>query len=139
MAEVASSAAFADSEGPNASLQQGQVGQAQQLANGLKSTNPAAYAGSQQPNATPQNQGNMSNQGGGGLSGVGGQPPPQTQPSPATDKPYDPSLAFPDLTEHPPWAEYLKTMAAPHLPYLSYFADVAAKAKGEQGQNKQAQ
>jgi hypothetical protein len=112
----------ADAEGPNASMAFGAVGQAQTDANSLKSTNPAAYAGSQEPGA------------GGPQAGPQGPPPGQAPPTNPTQPPPNPGpkQSGPDISDHPnleqgePWRARLNTWAAAgDHPYLQHFADMA--------------
>ena len=122
----------AESSGPNASLQFGQVAQNQALADSLKSTNPQAYAASQQPGEPGQGApaGSPPPQQGG--------PPPQgapAQPPQSQQKPWSAEAQFPDLSDGKMnWRQRLQVWAAPEYPYLSYFARQANV--GLHGQSK---
>lgn len=123
----------ADGEGPNASLDLGQVGQAQDDANALKSSNPAAYAGSQEP-------------GQGGSQGTAtppatpvqatGAPPTQDTPNPPPPKqPFKPQ--FPDLDEGTPWRKRLDVWAnSGNFPYLKHFNNMAKADIAKHGRGK---
>ena len=124
MPQTISPEGVADGEGPSASMEFGSVGQAQDAANSLKSTNPAAYAGSQAPGAGPSN----------GASTQNAQPS-QSAPAPSpTQAPPNPGPkpSGPDMSDHPnlqqgePWRQRLNTWAnAGEHPYLKHFADMA--------------
>lgn len=128
MPQTVSPEGMADSEGPNASMQFGQVGQAQQLANSLKSTNPGAYNGSQEPNPAGQ--------GGNTPLPVSGQPNnpqgPPVQPPPVQAEPLTPAMPAPY-----PWRQKLQVWAQhPKAgPYTKTLAELARRGTSQgQGQ-----
>lgn len=71
--------AVSDAQGPNASLQYGDAGPVQQMANSLKNNAPGAYAAAQPPGASGPGQPGTAS---GSASGAGGVPAPPVQPPP---------------------------------------------------------
>jgi hypothetical protein len=84
MGGVQSGAGVSDLQGPDASLDYGQAGPVQQMANSLKNNAPQAYAAAQPPQPGQAPQGGAAPQGGNPSASPPVQPPPRQQATPDT-------------------------------------------------------